>query len=226
MIPLFTTHFSIGKSILTTDRVFELGEELDEIPFVENSFYSFRRLVKKEKETGKRFVFGLKINCSLLGEASKVIVFAKNGSGIVKLRNIYTDAFVKREGVANFESLVDDDLQVAFPFYGGFIHKSIHNFGNFYLPYEDLKDPVFYEEDNLHPYDFQIKKEMDKRGIKGKLAKSIFYEKKDDFPAYQNYRSSCFRKVGRKAPSFDAPEIEDCSSDRFCWDEYKNYGRK
>lgn len=225
MTPLFTTHFSIGKSILTPDQVFELGADLEKVPFVENSFYSFRKLIKKSEEAEKDFVFGLKINCRADGEPSKVIIFAKNGEGIRKLRNIYTKAFVKNEGVADFKDLKDKDLQVAFPFYGSFICKSVYNFGDFYLPHEELDNTTFFYEDNLHPYDYQIKRAIEKKGIKPVLSKSIYYKNKSDFPAYQNYRSSCFRMTGRKAPTFDAPEIQDCSSDRFCWEEFKKHGR-
>lgn len=231
-IPLFKTHFSIGKSILTIDKIFELADSENQIVIVDESFSGLRRIVKKAKNSEKKVRFGLRIDCSNEGgDSSKVILFAKNNKGIKVIKNIYSKAFTKREGVCDFNDIKDQNVLVAIPFYDSFLHKSIHNFGNYNLPIQDLTECWIFIEENGHPFDYQIQREIELLKEKGfenltfKNAKTILYEKSVDFPAFQGYKSSCNRKMGGRQINIDAPELEDCSSDKFSWEQYK-YGRE
>lgn len=219
MVPLFKSHFSIGKSILTIDKINELSKDLEETVLVEDSLSSLR---KAKAKIEKPLRFGLRINCKHEGDPSKVILFAKNDEGMREIKKISTKAYCENEGVADFEDLKSSNIKVAIPFYDGFPHKIIHYFGNYYLPFEQLDGIVFFEEENGHPFDYQIKRSILKYCEKPEKAKSIFYEKKSDFPAFQCYKANCNKKMGRKAPTFDRPEIEGCSSDRFCWEDFIN----
>ena len=227
MLPLFKSHYSIGKSILTIEDIFELSKKEERIVVVEDSLASLRKFeARLEKEDIPRpFIFGLRIKCSDDGESSKVIGFAKNQKGIQELKLLFTKAFVEREGVADFKDFMSPNIQTAFPFYDSFVHKNLHYFGNHTLPYERLKDPIFFEEDNGHPFDFQIKKALNKLGVKTTKAKTVLYKEKSHFPLFQCYKANCSRKLGRKSPTFDRPEIDDCSSDKFCWEEYERLRR-
>jgi hypothetical protein len=227
MTPLFKTHFSIGKSILSIDRIFELAKDEEQVVVVEDSFAGFRKTVKKAKEQGKKLIFGLRIDCSHEDNASsKIVLFAKNDSGLKELRKLFSEAYVKNDGILNFESIQSCDVLVAIPFYDSFLHKRIHNFGNSNLPIEKLKECVVFEEENGHPFDYQIQREIDKLkklnlySVKFQAAKTILYEKELDFPAFQAYKSMCGRGTGGRPRKFDAPEIEDCNTKRFCWEDY------
>lgn len=220
MIPLFKSHFSIGKSILTIDKIIELSEG-EEVVVVEDSFYSFRKLIKKADDNNKLLRFGLRINCKANSEKSKVVIFAKNSEGIKSLMKLYTKAYCHNDGCCDFSDLKNKNLLTCFPFYDSFVHKAIHNFGDHFLPFNELENPIFFEENNSHPFDYQIKRQLKKIGCETTKAKTILYEKKSDFPAFQCYKASCSRKIGRKPPSFEAPELEDCSTDRFCWEDFK-----
>ena len=75
MIPLFKSHFSIGKSILTlddpkdasengSDSIFKIAQEnnLKQIFLVEDSLIGFFEAYKKSKQLGIQLVFGLRLS--------------------------------------------------------------------------------------------------------------------------------------------------------------------
>ena len=102
MIPLFKSHFSIGKSILTLDAptdtsgpksVFSLAEEegLDKVFLVEDSLTGFLQAQKISESMGVQLIFGLRLTmCDDAAKeipkggdssAHKIIVFARTSAG-------------------------------------------------------------------------------------------------------------------------------------------------
>ena len=217
MIPLFKSEFSVGKSILRIKRIFELAE--NEVVLVEDSMSGFRRANKESEKTGKPLRFGLRLETSFSGNnPSKVIYFAKGNKGIDSLRRIYTKAFTENDGIYNLKKEELIDLMVAIPFYDSYIHRNIHNFGSHELDLSGL-DPIFFEENNHHPLDFFIKRAILDMGIKTVPAKSIYYENKSDFTAFQFFKAVTNRTGGRQ-PSFERPELGLFCSDEFCWESF------
>lgn len=217
-IPLFKSHFSIGKSILKIDRIFEIAQEkgLEEVVLVEDSMGGFRSARKLSEKLGMPLRFGLRIETSCLGsEPSKVVFFAKNSIGVDSLRRIYTKANTKNNGVYEMEKEELGGIQVAIPFYDSFIHRNLQNFGVHELDLKGL-DPIFFSEDNHHPFDYMISRAMEKQGVKTVKAQTILYEMRDDFPAFQFYKAVCNRKAGRRSPTFERPELNYFCSDNFC----------
>jgi len=64
MIPLFKSQYSIGKSILTTEKILDIAKinSLERVVMVEDSFYGFRIFNQVFQEEGIPLVFGLRIN--------------------------------------------------------------------------------------------------------------------------------------------------------------------
>ena len=216
MIPLFKTENSIGKSILKISQVFSLAK--DEVVLVEDSMSGFRKANKESAKTGKPLRFGLRIETTSGNQPSKVIFFSKGNKGIDSLRRIYTKAFTKNNGVYELEKSELEDLKIAIPFYDSYIHRNIHNFGSHELDLEGL-NPVFFEENNNHPFDILIKRAIVDMGIKTTPAKSIYYEKKEDFTAFQWFKAMANRSGGR-TPTFERPDLSYFCSDEFCWEAY------
>ena len=99
MVPLFKTHYSIGKSILTvndpsrtkegsSDSVIQiaLDNQLDKLVLVEDNFHGFLESKKRCEEHNIQLVFGLRLNiCNSHSDDKnknhKVIIFAKNDHG-------------------------------------------------------------------------------------------------------------------------------------------------
>ena len=216
MIPLFKSEHSIGKSILTIPHIFSIAQ--NEVVLVEDSMSGFRKANKESAKTGKPLRFGLRIETTTGNNPSKVIFFAKGNQGIDSLRRIYTKAFTKNEGIYELKKEELSDTLVAIPFYDSYIHRNIHNFGSHELDLEGL-NPVYFEERNNHPFDILIKRAMVDMGIKTTPAKSIYYEKKEDFTAFQWVKSMANRRGG-KTPTFERPELNYFCSDEFCWESY------
>ena len=72
MIPIFKSHFSIGKSILTlnppgfskegsADSIFDISQDfsLNKIVLIEDSFMGFPEALKVSSEIDKQLVFGI-----------------------------------------------------------------------------------------------------------------------------------------------------------------------
>ena len=136
MLPCFKSDFSIGRSILTLDKIFSFDER--EIVLVEDSMSGFRAARKLSDKTGKPLRFGLRLETQSTSQASKLIYFAKNAKGVDSLRRIYTKAFTKNNGVYQFDKSELEGLQVAVPFYDSYIYRNLFYFGIHDLDLEGL----------------------------------------------------------------------------------------
>ena len=105
-----------------------------------------------------------------------------------------------------------EGIKIAIPFYDSFVAKNFFNFGYFDMP---LKDVVYFEENNNHPFDGFISRGLKDLGVETIKVKSVFYEEPEDFKAFQFYKACCTRSGG-KSPIFHSPELPDCCSDEFC----------
>ncbi len=120
MLPLFKSHFSIGKSILTlddpkkvteggSDSVFKIAKDngLKQVILVEDSLIGFFEAYKRSKEMGIQLIFGLRLsmrNSALPedeGSQHKIIIFAKDDIGCKLLNKIYSKAFCANSGNFN-----------------------------------------------------------------------------------------------------------------------------
>lgn len=229
MIPLFKSQFSIGKSILSVDSIVDIAKEngLEEVVCVEDSFYGFRSLKQKLSDEGIRLVFGIKL--SVVQDStdsdlrpSKLIFFAKNNDGIRAIRSLYTDAHTSELeclSLCSYEKSFFKDVMIAVPFYDSYIYNNIFVFGLSTLSLSGLNH-IYLEEDNNHAFDFQIKRAIKSLGVETQLSKSIYYKDREDFHAFQMHKAICSRRMGR-SPTFSSPNLNDFSSDDFCWESYK-----
>jgi DNA polymerase III alpha subunit len=240
MIPIFTSHFSIGKSILTldnpskiksgaSDSVFSVAEDLglQEIVLVENTMTGFLKAYNTAKELNKKIIFGLKINVRGAGESEekngehKIVIFAKNGEGCKLLNKIYSQAFAVNEGWTNFEEIQnlwsEDCLKMAVPFYDSFIFKNTMTFSNC-IPDFRFTAPTFFIERNNLPFDSLIEERIrdysSSHGFPVELTKSILYKTKSDAEALQTYKCICGRSFQNKTLS--KPNLDHFGSDEFC----------
>lgn len=178
--PLFKSHFSIGKSILTLDSpkdsidadgpdsIFSLVENFDskKLVLVEDSLMGFLQAMKVAKESSKQLVFGIRMDIcedlSLLDDGKKktpthkVIIFPKNTDGCTNLNQIYTKAKTEHQGLLDLELLKSmwskKNLLLAIPFYDSFIFSNIMTFNSWVVDFS-FADPVFFTENNGLPFD-------------------------------------------------------------------------
>lgn len=246
MLPLFKTHYSIGKSILTLedpkktveggpDSVFKIAKDngLSKLVLVEDSLVGFFEAFKRSKELGVQLVFGLRLsmrNSAAQQDANtdhKVIIFAKTANGCKLLNKIYSKAFVEFAGFLDYASLKQlwsaDDLKLCVPFYDSFLHKNLLEFSNC-VPDYSWNAPIFFVEKNGVSIDAVLKSKVSEycmaNGFKMQLVKSIYYKNRSDVLAFQTYKIICTRTAG-KTRSLQKPEMPHFCSNEFCFESWK-----
>lgn len=244
MIPLFKSHFSIGKSILTldslegesssSDSVFTICAEnnINKVVLVEDSLTGFLEALKNSKELGFQLIFGLRLSiCDDMFDEKpsnehKIIIFCKNAEGYKLLTKVYSLAFTEGSGKIDFKNLEmgwnKENLLLFIPFYDSFIFKNNLTFSNC-IPRLSEFSPTFFIERNDLPFDALIEEKVvdfcKTNDYNIELTKSIYYKERLDFEAYQTYKCICNRRFGRSI-SLDKPNLEHCGSREFCFESW------
>ena len=249
MIPLFKSHFSIGKSILTLDNpsthkeggadsIFSIAVEnnLKEIILVEDSLTGFLQAKKNADSLNLKLIFGLRVNmrekASLdpkeesVDSSHKIIIFSKNSKGCKLLNSIYSEAFSENFNCVDEKILKkhwsDKDLLLAIPFYDSFIYNNLMKFSNC-SPNFSFCDPTFFIEDNSLPFDIflskKVKEYANNKSLKTEKVKSIYYKNKKDVKALQTYKCITGRSFGNKTLS--KPNLDHFGSNEFCFESWK-----
>jgi len=235
MIPLFKSHFSIGKSILRLgggEGIFDIARDLKlkKVVLVEDSLTGFLETAKMSKCYDIDFVMGLRISVcdsdisSDNNDCHKLIVFAKNGEGCKLLNKIYTKTF--SEGghsilIKDLKTLWDNKLlKLSVPFYDSFIFNNTLRFSKC-MPVLSFTEPTFFIENNGLPFDSIIKKEVElfckKNNFRTEKAKTIYYKNREDFSAFQTYKLVCNRSNwSGKSTSLECPNLDHFGSQEFC----------
>jgi DNA polymerase III alpha subunit len=249
MLPIFKSHYSIGKSILTldynktsidegADSIFALANEnkIKNLMLVEDSLTGFLQAMKGCKKLGINLIFGLRMSvCNSTSEenltpsAHKVIIFPKNKNGCIILNKLYTLAKTKNNGFLDFKIINEvwdnDSLKMVIPFYDSFIFNNALKFGNCVPDFSNISPDFFVEENGL-PFDSIVKEKVlsfcGSEGFDTFNSKSIYYNKREDFDAYTTYKCICNRK--HFLSSLDKPNFDHLGSREFSfqsWGESK-----
>ena len=244
MLPIFKSHYSIGRSILTlnhpdkvssdgSDSIFSIAVEnnLSEIVLVEDSMVGFFDAFKKCEELNIQLIFGYRFTCCNNYENSdsnhKLIAFAKSDQGCKDLNRLYSYINTKCGGKITDEDLINhwtDELLLAVPFYDSFIFNNHFCLGNCIPDFKSIS-PIFFVENNNLPFDGLIREAVEKYALnhgqsKTELVKSIYYKYKSDVEALQTYKILCNRSFGRQA-TLSSPNLKHFGSDEFCWESFQ-----
>jgi len=245
-IPIFKSHYSLGRSILTLNipgdsspkapvSIFDilLENKVEELFLVEDSFGGFLEAYQNCKDNKIKLNYGLRFNflCDIedkneesLKSRCKYIIFAKNTKGYKRLIKIWSLA--AREGfyyAPNLDFKVlqtfwnDDDLLMCVPFYDSFLHRNALE-GAVCIPDFEYCNPVFFLEDNGVPFDHLIRSRIET------------YTKSSGFPTqevkniYYKYRNDflaylTFRCINNRS-SLERPNIDHMCSDDFCFEAW------
>ena len=247
MLPLFKSHYSIGRSILTlepsssgrscgSDSIIGIAEEhgLSNIILVEDSLTGFMQAMKSCEESGVELVFGLRLSCtnSDISEVDfntthKVIIFAKDKEGCTLLNKIYTHAFCSHGGVIPEQELLnlwdESHLKMAVPFYDSFIFNNLTILGSACsFGFSHIK-PTFFIERNLLPFDAMVEQAVlaycESNNLEHELTKSIYYKSRADFEAFQTHKCICGRSFS-SLRSLSTPKQDHLASNNFSFESY------
>lgn len=234
MIPIFTSHYSIGKSILTlanpkdedegADSIFSIAKQegLERVYLVEDTLTGLPQALTTAESLGMQLVFGLRMQVS--SPSHKIIVFAKNSKGCQLLNKIFSAAN-ENENAFELEDLKEmwskNDLEMAIPFYDSFLYQNIMTFNTCTPDLQEFKPTVFIENNEL-PFDSLLKTKATQYASKNSLntqeVKSIRYYKNSDVDAFQTYKCICNRKFGQR--SLSKPGLDHFGSDLFSFESY------
>jgi len=244
MIPLFKSHYSLGRSILTledkneaddyTDSIIQIAKEnkLKELFLVEDNMSSFLEAYTNTKNNNIKLNYGLRVTVTesindktdeSRQKNSKVVIFFRNKQGhelLTKLFSTAAKAGFYYEPRLDYETISknwSDDLLLCIPFYDSFIfNNTLRN--SICIPQFNFTKPIVFIEDNDLPFDYIIKDKMEKFAQENKLelfkTKSIYYNNKKDFKTYLTFRCINNRSILNK------PELDHMSSNEFSFESY------
>ena len=242
MIPIFKSDFSIGKSILRLDKKsFEEGLDTSifkilsenkskDLILVEDTMIGFLEAYNNCMEFGVKLVFGLNILCNSSEEKikDKYIIFSKNQNGCKSLNKIYSYIHSEQDGsidLKNLKKFWNDDLLLYVPFYDSFLYNNFMNYSSS-MPDLSFFNPCFFIQDNCLPFDSFLKDSVENYCAKNDnniiMCKSIYYNKRNDFSAFQVYKCLCSRNFSNNS-TLESPNLDHCSSAEFSYESYLDY---
>ena len=166
-IPLFKTHYSIGKSILTlqspamvdkdgADSVIDMALDsgLKQVVLVEDSMHGFLEAKRRCEENDLHLIFGIRINLCQQYEVEKnkvpshkIVIFAQNDDGVKRLYKIYSKVFCDNDGKITEPDLkkfwIKSDLLLAIPFYDSFVYQNNLKYGANFMHNFKYYNPYF-----------------------------------------------------------------------------------
>ena len=248
--PLFKSHYSLGKSILTLEKPDEVmvngpdsiislcrDNDLKELFLIEDNMSSFLQAYSNCKEARTKLIFGLRVSIcpdlnakdeSSISRTSKIILLAKNKKGYKALIKIFTKAC--REGFYYVpridykflkESFNEKELIIAVPYYDSHLHlNSLEN--KSCVADFSFCDPYYFKENNDLPFNFIIDKAIESCAKPERVlnVKSIYYNRKKDFKSYLTFRCITARAFAKNS-SLDKPNLDHMSSNEFSFESWK-----
>lgn len=245
LIPLFKSHYSIGRSVLTFRNLGESKEnepdsivdiahsiEIKKIFVVEDSMSGLLEAYTNLKEAKIGLHFGIRVtvcrdisekNAESVTNSCKFIIFAKNTEGYKKLIKLYSIA--AKEGFY-YEPRLDYDviksnwndkhLKLCVPFYDSFLYKNSLT-TSVCIPDANSIPLTFFIEDNDLPFDHLLKPKVEQ------YAKDKYETVKTKSIYYRNKKNFkdylTFRCINKRT-TLDKPNINHMCSDEFCFESW------
>jgi len=240
-IPIFKSHYSIGRSILTLeaagssketepDSIFDLCVKysIKDLYLVEDGLSGYLEALKNSSELKINLRFGVRfLVCADINkkdEESKstehrVIIMAKNDKGVEQLIKLYEKAskvgfyYKPRLDFETIHSLWTEDLIMCLPFYDSFIHENFLK-GNHCVPmFKNIK-PFLFEEDNDFIFDNLISKRLHEYAAQNKL--EVIKTQTVYYHTRKDFLSyMTFRCINERS-TLEKPQLEFFSSKNFC----------
>lgn len=244
-VPIFSSHHSFnsiltlesptkkndkGEEIPNESSIFYLADKYNISPIfiLEKEPSGFLEAIVNAKELNKQIVLGIKlfVVTDMLDKSeksldcqSKINIFAKNSQGYEDLLQIYNLAasegkyYKPRIDWDNLRRLWTDNLILVIPFYDSFLYRNFLEGKN--CLYSPPTQAIFLEENNNLPFDSVLSEKLKETARIILPAKSIHYEKKDDFLSYLAYKCITERK-GTGTKTLIKPNLDHMSSEEFC----------
>lgn len=245
-IPLFKSHFSIGRSILTLedeeitendpDSIIDIARKnaIKNLYLVEDNMSSFLQAYTncKKYDINLRYGLRLSINDNMedkteesRSKTSKIIVFFKTNDGYKQLINIFSLAakqgfyYEPRIDYKNLKNLWSEkDLILAIPFYDSFIfNNTLKNF--ICVPAFEFTKPIMFVESNNLPFDSIIKAKIKNYAEANSL--QTINTKSIYYKTKKDFKSYLTFRCINNRTTLNKPELAHMSSSQFCFESLK-----
>ena len=214
-----------------------LAAGIKDVFHVSTSFYDFMQAWKACSDNGLHYHFGLEIlmcaDTSIHDDASrktehKIIIFAKNQRGQDQLKRIFSawrtcvdnKYYVYRFDWKKLKPLWTDDLMLVYPFFDSAIGRNTMVYDANIVPEPPVKPVLFKEIHSDIPFAGEIERSIDLFNSDNSHevvhVKTIYYETKADFLAYNTLRAI------HNGTTFNRPGIDWFCSDTFSFEEWRN----
>ncbi len=241
-IPLFKSHYSIGRSILTLekkgdskengpDSIVDIASEygLKNVFLIDDCFSGALEAYTNCKNAELTLTFGVRMTCvpdlnekneESLKKEHKLVVLAKSKSAYQKLVKIYTKAakdgyyYEPRIDFNSLNELWDEELELFIPFYDSYLFKNLLTLSNIVPDFGKI-NPIYVIENHGLPFEFILTNHIEKLDCNAIKAHSVYYKKREDFLAFLSKR--CINKRA----TLEKPECEHMHSDSFCIEAWK-----
>lgn len=248
MIPLFKSHYSTGKSILTlrprgeskpneADSIVDIAVDhgISEVFLVEDNMSSFLEAYTNLSAENIKLNFGLRLTvCNDLNEKtpeslvteSKIIVFAPNYKAYEALIKINDTAskdgfyYVPRTDYKHLRQAYENcrDLIFCIPFYDSFIHANSLQNKKCVVQFGNI-NPVFMLEDNDLPFDDIIAEKVLEYNLND-APKDIINVKTCYYKNRKDFDAYMTFRCISKRTSLDKPNLEHMCSSEFSFESY------
>tara|TARA_Y100000593_G_C4227876_1_gene295405 strand:- start:163 stop:921 length:759 start_codon:yes stop_codon:yes gene_type:complete len=246
VLPLFKSHYSLGRSILTladeesapdeSDSIFDICKEneIKELVLVDHNMSGFLQAYQNSKDLNIKLIFGVRLticndmeqkDADSLKTNNKIVIFLKNEEGYKKLIKIFSLAsrdgfyYEPRIDYKNLKKLWDNkELSLAIPFYDSYLFKNTL-YSNVCVPEFDFTKATYFVEDNDLPFDEIIKNKV----INEAKAEEAEVQKAQSifYKLKKDFKAYLtFRCINNRS-TLEKPEIEHMTSNEFCVESWK-----
>ena len=250
-VPLFKSHYSLGKSVLTLAKagssepddpssVIDIAKKLNlsKIYLVDDSISGFLEACKSCEDAKLDFTFGLRLTvCDDINNKTaesrekehKIIVFIKKSEGYQNLIKISTVAstngfyYYPRIDCKTLRELWNNEnLLLCIPFYDSYVYKNNLTY-SICAPDFSFCNATYFIEDNNLPFDGILKKKVEEMVPDKNLVVKAQSIYYENKEDFLAYLT--FRCISERT-TLSKPNLEHCSSNEFCAESFKEkYGK-
>lgn len=252
ILPLFKSSYSLSKSILTYEKAGKskkghadsivdicLENGIKKCYAVEDSLGGYLEALENLSAVGIDFILGWRVNFKNNLDDSDDMTYHKNviftgqktWKDFLKLHNAANRKFGDKYGAClDYKVLKDywnDGFKLGVPHYDSYLFKNLFSKDRCCPDFGKI-DPIYFLEDNDLPFDYILRDKLREKekseGIRVREAKSIYYNERKDFFAWQVLKLSNRKSFG-SGNSLEKPNLNYCGSNNFCTESWREQNK-
>lgn len=249
ILPIFTTHYSLGSSLLTLEEsgktepgnpvsICDIAKDnnLSQVIIVDERIDGFLEAYKNLSKPNKQLIYGIKLcvcedmnqkDDDSLRTESNVVIFIKNSQGYNDLIRLWNRAWIDGfyyKGRLDWKTLKEfwtENLLLALPFFSSFLAKNLLTFSSIVptFPINSQEIYIHKEIDSGLPFAPLIEKAIDT--YVSQKGGIIQECKSIYYKDKKDFKTYMVYKAINNRSSFDKPNVDHLFSENFCFESWK-----